>query len=80
MRASVCEIRERYRVSSQSLAKPFGTAILNFLSSTSTSSVSRSQVSKFAGDSETWSSPSAARQTCFASIEAGSVLIEIEYG
>src|SRR5262245_61319081 len=30
--------------------------------------VSRSQVSKFAGDRETCSSPSAARQTCFASI------------
>src|SRR5437879_11172640 len=40
-----------------------------WLSSTSTSSVSRSQVSKLAADSETCSSPSAARQTCLASID-----------
>ncbi len=59
---------DRYRDSSQSLAKPFGTEIRKRWSSTSTSRVSRNQVSKLAGESDTWSSPRAARQTCFASI------------
>ena len=39
-------------------------------SSTATRAVSLSQVSKFAGDSETCSSPRAARQTCLASIDS----------
>src|SRR5687768_13716677 len=71
MRASVWLISERYRFSSQSLAKPFGTATRKRLSSTATRAVSLSQVSKLAGDSETCNSPSAARQTCFASIDNG---------
>ena len=58
------------------MAKPFGTAIRKRCSSTSTSCVSRSHVSKFAGDSETWSSPRAARQTCFASIRSMVTLVQ----
>ena len=67
-RASVWLISGRYRLSSQSRAKPLGAEMRYRLSSISTSSVSLSQVSKFAGDSETCSSPRAARHTCFASI------------
>ncbi len=61
-------MRGRYRVSSQSFAKPLGTEIRNRVSSTSTSAVLRSHVSKLAGDSETCSSPRAARQMCFVSM------------
>ena len=67
--ASVWLIRGRYRLSSQSRAKPFGAEIRYRLSSISTSWVSFNQVSKFAGERETCSSPRAARHTCFASIK-----------
>ncbi len=56
------------------MAKPLGTAMVKVLSLTSTSAVSFNHVSKFACERETWSSPSAARQTCFASIDGTTLL------
>src|SRR5918999_5142476 len=74
MRARVWLISERYRVSNQSLAKPLGTATWKRFSSTERSAVSFNQVSKLAGESETWSSPRAARQTWLVSIDGMALL------